>query len=236
MDEPTVGLVGLGLVGSALAERFLKAEMAVVGFDLSNDRQANLVARGGTATEAPGEVADRADLIVLSLPNSEIVREVVESLGLRLRAGTLVIDTTTGDPEPTAALGEELADRGVTYLDATIVGSSEHVRSGEAIVLVGGTVEAFDAARAVFAAFAEKVFHVGPWGSGARMKLVVNLVIGLNRAVLAEGLALASARGSIRRRRSTSSAPVWRTPGSWISRARRCWPATSPRRPAWRNT
>jgi 3-hydroxyisobutyrate dehydrogenase-like beta-hydroxyacid dehydrogenase len=193
MSDATVGLIGLGLVGSALAERFLGAGFAVAGFDIAADRCDELRARGGIVAGSAAEVARAARRIVLSLPSSDIVRTVIEPMrpALATRAGVIVVDTTTGDPGPTAALGAALAADGIAYLDATIAGSSAQVRSGEVLVIAGGEDRAFAACRGLFAAFAKRSFHVGPWGSGARMKLVVNLVLGLNRAVLAEGLALA---------------------------------------------
>jgi 3-hydroxyisobutyrate dehydrogenase-like beta-hydroxyacid dehydrogenase len=195
MSDATIGMIGLGLVGSALAERFLGAGFAVFGFDVDAGRCEELRGRGGTVAASADEVARASRRIVLSLPNSEIVRAVVEPLRPTLAAGTILVDTTTGDPEPTAALGAALADVGVAYLDATIAGSSAQVRDGDVLVIAGGEPWAFDACRDLYAAFAPRAFHVGPWGSGARMKLVVNLVLGLNRAVLAEGLALARSCG-----------------------------------------
>jgi 3-hydroxyisobutyrate dehydrogenase-like beta-hydroxyacid dehydrogenase len=112
-----------------------------------------------------------------------------------LRAGMLVVDTTTGDPQSAAALGANLAGRGIRYLDATIAGSSAQVSAGQVVVMAGGQKQAFDAAGELLATFAADSYHVGPWGSGSRMKLVVNLVLGLNRAVLAEGITLAAALG-----------------------------------------
>src|SRR4051812_44730321 len=119
MSDTTVGMVGLGLVGSALAGRFLEAGYTVVGFDVDGARRDELHALGGTVAGSAVEVARAARRIVLSLPNSEIVRGVVESIRPALASGAIVVDTTTGDPEPTAALGESLAAVGIAYLDAT---------------------------------------------------------------------------------------------------------------------
>jgi 3-hydroxyisobutyrate dehydrogenase-like beta-hydroxyacid dehydrogenase len=128
---------------------------------------------------------------VLSLPDSTVVHDVISSVRDALSPGTIVVDTTTGEPESTAALGAALAERGIAYIDATIAGSSAQVRTGAVVVIAGGDPNAIAACGDLFAAFATQVFPVGPCGSGARMKLVVNLVLGLNRAALAEGLALA---------------------------------------------
>jgi 3-hydroxyisobutyrate dehydrogenase-like beta-hydroxyacid dehydrogenase len=193
--DTTVGLIGLGLVGSALAERFLAAGFAVVGFDIDAARWDEHRFRGGTAAGSAADVAVKARRIVLSLPDSAVVHRVIESLRSVLAPGTIIVDTTTGDPGPTAVLGAALAEAGIAYIDATIAGSSEQVRSGAVLVIAGGDPGAIAACGDLFAAFAAQAFPVGPWGSGARMKLVVNLVLGLNRAVLAEGLALARACG-----------------------------------------
>jgi 3-hydroxyisobutyrate dehydrogenase-like beta-hydroxyacid dehydrogenase len=123
------------------------------------------------------------------------VEAVLEQMKVGLRAGKLLIDTTTGSPEQSAALGARLADRGVVYLDAPVSGSSEQTRRAEVTTLVGGPRESFEACRDLFDCFSMRTFYTGPCGSGASMKLVSNLVLGLNRAALAEGLAFASSIG-----------------------------------------
>src|SRR5262245_49002732 len=125
-SDRTVGLIGLGLVGSALAERFLAAGFVVVGHDLDAARQEEFRARGECARPAANaaDVARAARRVVLSLPDSSVVRSVVASIRPELARGAIVVDTTTGDPEPTAELGASLGADGLAYLDATIAGSS----------------------------------------------------------------------------------------------------------------
>jgi 3-hydroxyisobutyrate dehydrogenase-like beta-hydroxyacid dehydrogenase len=188
-------MVGLGLLGTALVERFLRAGYPVLGFDIDPGRRQFLADLGGSPAGSAAEVARGCDRLVLSLPDSPVVERVLEEMAADLRVGQFIVDTTTGDPERTALLGAALAERGIRYLDATIAGSSEQVRSGEVLVLVGGEPQASEACADLFRCFAHRWFHLGPEGSGARMKLVVNLVLGLNRAVLAEGLAFARACG-----------------------------------------
>jgi 3-hydroxyisobutyrate dehydrogenase-like beta-hydroxyacid dehydrogenase len=195
MHNPPIGLIGVGLLGSALAERILAAGMALVGHDRDPAAGERLQQLGGEAAETAGRVASRCQTLVLCLPDSHVVRSVIESLGDSLTAGALVIDATTGDPDETAALAQRLAGRRVGYVDATIAGSSDQTRRGEAVILSGGEAGDIARARPVLSAWSSKQFHVGPPGGGARMKLVVNLVLGLNRAVLAEGLSLARACG-----------------------------------------
>lgn len=195
MSNSPIGLIGVGLLGTALAERMLVAGCRVLGFDREASRIQHLCQLGGVEVQNPGEIAQRCNPIVLCLPDSQIVAAVVSSIELALRPGTLLIDATTGDPDATAALAERLAAKGIGYVDATIAGSSDQVRRGEVVVICGGASADYQRAEAVLATWSEKRFQVGPAGSGARLKLVVNLVLGLNRAVLAEGLSLAAACG-----------------------------------------
>jgi 3-hydroxyisobutyrate dehydrogenase-like beta-hydroxyacid dehydrogenase len=188
-------MVGLGLLGTALAERFLQSGWAVTGFDLDPERLAALARLGGRPSADVRATVAVADRLVLSLPTSAEVEAVLDALGPSLRTGMTVVDTTTGDPERTSALGAALAGRGVRYLDATVSGSSEQVRAADVVLLVGGDPADVAACADLFGCFARRWFHAGPWGAGARLKLVVNLVLGLNRAALAEGLAFARACG-----------------------------------------
>ena len=132
---------------------------------------------------------------MLSLPHHGIVATVLEELESELPPGSLVIDTSTGDPAAAEGHAARLRTRGVAYLDATISGSSQVLQTGEAVFLVGGTATDFERCADLWRVLAGKVFHTGPVGSGARQKLVSNLVLGLNRAALAEGLVFAEALG-----------------------------------------
>lgn len=190
-----IGLVGLGLLGSALAGRVLEAGFEVLGFDIDSERCGNLTAWGGEAAESAKRVARTCRRIVFSLPTSTVVAAVLDEIERDLQAGSILVDTTTGDPEQIAGFGPRLARRNVQYIDATVGGSSKQAAAGEVIVMAGGDRETFERCADLFACFAGKTFYVGPGGSGARMKLVLNLVLGLNRAVLAEGLAFARSYG-----------------------------------------
>lgn len=190
-----VGLIGIGLLGSALAERLLLANFEVIGFDKEPSRLEAFSKLGGEAKSNARDVAAAASRILLSLPDSSVVEAMVDEIASALTPDAIVIDTTTGAPDKTVAIAEQLRSRGVSYLDATVAGSSAQARQGDIVMMVGGAGAAYEACGDIFEALARKTFHVGPSGGGARMKLVVNLVLGLNRAVLAEGLTLAKACG-----------------------------------------
>ena len=191
-DEP-IGIVGIGLLGTAIAERLLGAGYHVIGYDLRPEQIAKLQELGGESASCAAAVADRCERVILSLPTSVIVATVLDEMEAKLRSGAIVIDTTTGAPEDTANFADRLQQVGVQYLDATVGGSSRQVRTQEAILICGGCSTAFDRCSDIFTQCCRKAYLVGPAGSGARMKLVLNLVLGLNRAVLAEGLEFARA-------------------------------------------
>ena len=186
-----IGIVGLGLLGTAIARRLLGKGFVVVGYDISPRQLDGFSSAGGRAAGSAAEVAASCRRLVLSLPTTDTVEAVVNDMTGHLRPGDIVVDTTTGEPGRTADLGRRLAGIGVEYLDATISGSSAEALAGSVVVMAGGNAAPFAACEDIFEAFARRWFHVGPWGSGAAMKLVVNLVLGLNRAALAEGLGLA---------------------------------------------
>lgn len=186
-----IGLVGLGLVGSEVAHRLMALGRAVVGYDIKPERLDAFSQAGGRIASGTAEVLGSCRRIIVSLPSHCEVTEVFAQTAASLRPGMIIIDTTTGDPACTEEIARSLAERGVDYLDATISGSSRQIRDGTAVMMVGGNEAKFTACKDLFDALAEATFHTGPSGSGAKMKLVTNLVLGLNRAVLAEGLAFA---------------------------------------------
>jgi 3-hydroxyisobutyrate dehydrogenase-like beta-hydroxyacid dehydrogenase len=194
MSRP-IGLIGVGLMGTAIAERLRKHGFELIGWDLNPEQLAELVRMGGRSAENIEQVFSDCDFVVLSLPNDEIVRGVLEEQASQLRSGQFLIDTSTGDPRAVVTLADALCQRGIDYLDATISGSSAQVRDGSAVALVGATDAALNACRSILTSVAPQVLHVGPPGSGSQMKLVTNLVLGLNRAALAEGFAFAESLG-----------------------------------------
>ncbi len=190
-----IGLIGVGLVGMALAERLRAGGLTLWGYDIDPHRNELLAQLGGMAASSAAGVATACNRILLSLPDSDVVEDVLDDMGPNLVAGRIIIDTSTGDPQRAVAIGHKLTERGVQYLDATISGSSQQVREGQAVVLAGGPASAFERCEDLFRLFARRWFHLGPCGAGSQMKLVSNLVLGLNRAALAEGLWLGKALG-----------------------------------------
>jgi 3-hydroxyisobutyrate dehydrogenase-like beta-hydroxyacid dehydrogenase len=194
-EGPAVGLIGLGLMGNALADRLLAAGKRVVGWDINPERVAALREKGGEVAGGATEVFSCCRRVLLSLPSHREVADVIQAAGASLSQGLTIIDTTTGDPARTEELAATLGERGISYLDATISGSSAQVRAGAVTLMVGGDAASVAASSDIFESIGRQTFHTGLAGTGAKMKLVTNLVLGLNRAALAEGLAFAGSLG-----------------------------------------
>lgn len=195
-----IGMIGLGLMGTAMAERLLEHGYEVYVWNRTPEKASPLVDRGASWSANP--LAD-CDRVIISLYSSDIVHSVVESMLAELAGSQrlpslndkIIIDTTTGVPEHSLLISTRLGDLGVTYLDAPISGSSDQTRRGEATVMVGGQMEAFERCADLWKLLGAKVYHVGTNGSASKMKLVSNLVLGLNRAALAEALVFAQVIG-----------------------------------------
>jgi 3-hydroxyisobutyrate dehydrogenase-like beta-hydroxyacid dehydrogenase len=193
-----VGIVGVGLMGQAFSHHLLKSGFKVQGFDLDERRLRELHERGGTPVESPAAAARGARWLVTSLPTSDIVREVVlGEIGVAGAAakGLILADTSTSRPQDSEKLGAELAQRGIRFLDACVSGTSAMAWKKDLIVIAGGTPEDFEAAKPLFEGFARAAYRMGPVGSGAVTKLIINLILFGNRLALAEGLVLGMKAG-----------------------------------------
>jgi 3-hydroxyisobutyrate dehydrogenase-like beta-hydroxyacid dehydrogenase len=192
VSRPPIGVIGTGLFGTALAERLLADGYSVAVYNRTRKKSDPLLALGARWSDNPLAECER---VIFSLFSTKQVEQVLEQMRRGLRAGQILLDTSTSDPQQTAALGNRLAKRGVEYLEAPFSGSSEQTRNRQSTALVAGEETAFDACSDLWNSLACNTFYLGAWGSAARMKLVTNLVLGLNRAALAEGLAFAEAVG-----------------------------------------
>jgi len=198
MGKQKIGFVGLGLMGNGMAMNLLSEGFRVIGFDIDQSKMDAIVEAGGKGIDSPDQLAEQVDVIILSLPNSHVVDDVVKN-SLRLfetrRKGLILIDTTTADPIMSETLATQLREKGIEMLDATISGTSKMCAEKDMMFMVGGEKDIFHACEQILCAMAKRMFYLGKSGSGALMKLIVNLVLGLNRMVLAEGLSLGKKAG-----------------------------------------
>lgn len=191
-----VGVIGLGLIGTSLAQRLLQAGFAVAGYDIATDRRDNLARVGGLTCSSAKEIGERCSEIVLAVFNTDQVETVLESAeGISPGKEHLIVCTSTCDPDRIEALAARLAQRGIRFLESPLSGNSDQIAKGNGIALVGGERSVMDTALPILNALCKQSYFLGAAGSGGRAKLAVNLIGGLNRAVMAEGLAFAEAMG-----------------------------------------
>ena len=189
-----VAVIGLGLMGSRMSANLLAAGHRVRGYDPDPARSAELEGKGGVAAGSPAEAVQGCAAALLSLPTSEVSRQVCLGDGGIAEAGVsplYVYDTTTGRPDDAVEIAAALAEAGVVYTDSTVSGNSEVAERGELVVMVGGPEEAYQAGRSIFEAIGRSHHHVGAVGSASRMKLIVNHALTIHRMALAEALVVA---------------------------------------------
>lgn len=193
----TIGLIGLGLVGTALAERLQAGGFHVIGYDLREEARASVQTTGARAVDSLREVGSLCATVVLAVFDTRGVIDAVEGPQGLLTGGAVrvLVDCSTGDPEALESLATRLQPLGISYIEAPLSGSSSQIAAGEATMLIGGTNATVEATEPVLEALASTRIRVGGAGMGARAKLATNLVLGLNRTALAEGMVLAESMG-----------------------------------------
>jgi 3-hydroxyisobutyrate dehydrogenase-like beta-hydroxyacid dehydrogenase len=197
-DRGSVGIVGLGLLGQALARRLVGAGHRVIGFDIDAAKTAKVAELGGTPSASIDNLARNSGPIMLAVFSTEQVEDVVErellpALGERF--GRIVMCASTCDPDRIAALAERVTARGLRFLETPVSGSSGQVARGEGVGLIGGDPLAAQEVEPLLCAMFPTYFHIGKVGDGGRAKLAINLILGLNRLALAEGLTFAERLG-----------------------------------------
>ena len=193
-----VGLVGLGLMGQAMSISLSKAGFELYGYDIVPEQMTLAEGKGVRGLPSPREVASASDVVISSLPSSEIVEEVhcgESGTCEGGKKGQVLVDTSTISPEAARRIAERLSARGFHFIDAPISGTSGMVARGDCLVMAGGSKEALEICRPPLHAIAKQVFHVGPSGAGAQMKLIHNHLIATMTASIAEAFALGMKAG-----------------------------------------
>jgi putative dehydrogenase len=188
-----VGVIGVGLMGEVYARRLVAAGFAVIGYDVDAEKNERLATFGAQASSLT-DIAQQCEPIVVAVFNTEQVEDVVERTLIPAAGGKIVLVTSTCDPDRIAALAERVGNR-LRFLETPVSGTSEQVRQGDGVGLIGGDEKIAADAAPVLDALFPKRFHIGKAGDGGRAKLAVNLILGLNRLALAEGLVFAERLG-----------------------------------------
>ncbi len=199
MDEPRIGFIGLGLMGSAMVERLQDRGYQLVVLGHRDRRGVEAALNRGAIEAAHGrELAATSDIVMFCMGKSEQVEaRVFAENGVLAGAkrGQIVIDFGTSLPSSTKKIGSALAESGATYLDAPLGRTPAHARDGLLNIMCAGDVAAFEKVRPVLDDLGENVFHLGPLGAGHTIKLINNFFGMTTACAMSEAFAMADAAG-----------------------------------------
>jgi 3-hydroxyisobutyrate dehydrogenase-like beta-hydroxyacid dehydrogenase len=202
-EKDKLGFIGIGYMGQPIAQRLLAAGFKLTAYDRDRSQAEELIQYGGAVAESVAQLASGCDVLLSCLPSDEAVMNVFngpDGAFASARRGSLFIDMSTVYPETSKTLARLGSEHAVDVLDVTISGSTPAAQQGALVLFGGGDRSRFDAAEAIFRAMARKYFYVGPSGSGATMKLVVNSLLGIGMQAIAEAVALGEKAGLDRNR------------------------------------
>ena len=193
-----LGFIGLGYLGSRIARRLVAAGFPMVVYDRDREKTKELVALGAAVAPNPETLAEEADVVLSCLPSDAAVKAVYLGAGKLLesaRPGTRIVELSTIAPETSRQVHDAAAKLDVEMLDVPVSGSTPAAEAGTLTLFGGGERKVFEAVQPIFAPIAKQWFYMGPSGSGAAMKLVVNTLLGLGMQSIAEAVALGSGLG-----------------------------------------
>jgi 3-hydroxyisobutyrate dehydrogenase-like beta-hydroxyacid dehydrogenase len=198
MSKPTVGTIGLGIMGSAMSANLLKDGWTVIGYDVLERCVKAHVKGGGVAAASPREVAEKAEVVITSLPSAEAFETVVGGgdNGILAAGGApIVIETSTLGLEVKQRGHDTLKQAGIEMLDCPLSGTGAQARTKDLAVYASGDRSCYERCRPVFEGFARSSHHVGDFGNGSKMKFVANLLVAIHNAAAAEALVLGMKAG-----------------------------------------
>ncbi|HEX9821992.1 MAG TPA: NAD(P)-dependent oxidoreductase [Methylomirabilota bacterium] len=194
----TIGIVGVGLLGHAVASRLRDAGHAVVGYDIVPGRLDRLAALGGTPATSAADVARGSEAVCTLLPSLAAVEHAIlgrDGIVAGARSGQTIFQMSTISPALTERLAQETAARGLAFLDCPISGTSGMVARGHGVIFVGGDRAAYERWRPLLESVLPGPVHIGAAGRAMLLKLVANLLVALNSASVAEALTMARRGG-----------------------------------------
>lgn len=198
MAKPRVAILGLGIMGAGMAGRLLSQDFSLIVFNRNKDKARPFAERGALVANSAAEAAKESEVIISMVSDDAASREMWLGANGALQTaapGTLLIESSTLTVGWIKELAAAAAARKCEFLDAPVTGTKPHAESGELLFLVGGSANAFDAAKPIFSALGRDAIHLGPTGSGALLKLINNFLAAVHTVSFAEALALIDAGG-----------------------------------------
>lgn len=187
-----IGVVGLGVMGSAMSSHIVAGGLEVYGFDTDPERMASFA---GTSVDSIREVVEQSDIILLSLPSAEALAAVTDQIASAAPDGLIVVEMGTLSLDDKLSAQTKLANAGATMLDATVSGTGLQAADATLVVYCSGPTEAYERVRPVFDLLSQRSYDLGEFGNGSRMKFVANLLVAVHTLATAEAHALGEAAG-----------------------------------------
>ena len=202
-EDDRLGFVGIGYMGRPIARRLLESGFKLMAYDRERSKAEELIQYGGTVAQSVAELSSSCNVVLSCLPTDEAVLETYKApdgVFAHAHRGSVVIDMSTVHPVTSQELSRLGSQGGLEVLDVTISGSTPTAENGLLTLFGGGNKECFNTAESIFRVIAKKYFYLGPSGSGATMKLVVNTLLGIGMQAIAEAVALGEKAGLDRNR------------------------------------
>ena len=185
-----VGIIGLGIMGSAMSANLVGAGFSTVGYDVLARRRSELVRIGGRVARSVRDLARRTAIVITSLPSSAALLEVAAEPGAAMQPGQVVVETSTLPIATKEQARKSLAMRGITLLDCPLSGTGAQARTKDLVVYASGQRRAYRRCIPVFEGFARANFFLGPFGAGSKMKFLANLLVAIHNVSTAEAIVL----------------------------------------------
>ena len=195
MESKPVGMIGLGIMGSAMSANLMKDGFKVVGYDVVPKCLRDHRKAGGSVARNCREVASKCDILVTSLPSADALLQTAAELVKSIRRGQIVIETSTLPIPAKQEARERLASRGAILLDCTLSGTGAQARVKDLIVYASGDRKSYRRTTAVLEGFARAHYYVGSFGAGSKVKFIANLLVAIHNVAAAEAMVLAMKSG-----------------------------------------
>lgn len=198
-NKPTIGFIGTGKMGLPMIANLIAAEYKVIAFNRSSDSLEAARELGASRAESISDISANADIVISSLTNQQSVRDVYlgdNGLAKNARDGQILIDTSTNDIPLMREIAGFKSESSAHFLDAPVSGGVPGAVAGSLTIMVGGDEAVYNSLIPVFTCIGGNIHHLGPVGAGTAMKLVNQLLVGVNMAAVAEGLLFGASAGA----------------------------------------
>ena len=195
MAQPAVGMIGLGIMGSAMSYNLMRAGHPVIGYDVDAKQRTAHEKAGGRAAKSIKELVQSADVIVTSLPTVKALAAVAEELSAAAKRGHVVIETSTMPISAKEGARDAVAKSGAVLLDCPLSGTGAQARAKDLLVYASGERKAYDKVAPVLDGFSRAHHYIGAFGDGSKMKFVANLRVAIHNVAAAEAMVLGMKAG-----------------------------------------